>query len=245
VQSILLDRGRREAGLQAKQRLTQQKDRIDACIAGINAAIELERRLAEDSLTVAPIDKATLDAARRARTILRTSATRLDAPGLSDDDTISVLGGKALEDSIQTAESIIDRAATRIRKALVDERNSALPADINAPIPDVPGQYGRRVRLDGCRQRLQSPIELTRGELTPHGVEQVIAARTKRREDVDFWQREHPMVLEALAKEEPEVQRFLLAAASDDGASLAQLTPAVKDRLVKDNLLDEFRIRRR
>jgi len=244
VQSILLDRGRLEAGVQATQRLTQQKGRADASISGINASTELERRLSAESVIVAPIDKNTLESARKARTSLRTSATKLDSSDLSDEDTVSILGRKTLEDAMKAAESVVDRAIGRIQKALQDERNAGLPANIDDAIPDVPGQAARRAHLEVSRHRLKAPIGLNRGDLTPEGIGRVLDAMAARRADLEYWRREHPILLEALAKEDPEVQRFLHAAASEEGAPLAMLTSAVLDRLAADGLLDDFRIRR-
>jgi hypothetical protein len=139
---------------------------------------------------------------------------------------------------------MVERLAELMAKALVAERDELLPAGLDDPLPDVPGQAAIAMRLRLHQERLRRDISLNAEQMTPEGIAMVLEDRTARAQAAAYWAEEFPRLLAALERERPDVQEFLRAAATAEGAPISLLTPEVHRRLEQDGHLDEFRIRR-
>ncbi len=186
-----------------------------------------------------------MDIAKSARTRLRTTATRLQSPELDEANAIQLLGGRTFQEALGDADAIVGRMAGLIAKTLVSERDATLPSTLDDPLPDVPGYAAVVVRLKNRREQLLRDITVTAEVLTPAGVADLLERRRARQQAVATWNEEFPKLVEALERERPDVQAFLRAAATPEGARLSLLTADVRSRLEEEQLLDEFRIHRR
>lgn len=240
----LVDRNRKQAGAQLAQRLAAVGARAQRSMERLRVGLSGVDALAALGVSVGGPNAKLVAATKKACTNLRTSATRLEAAELDDAAALKILDGTAFQEGLGTVEKAVEDVAARLARSLEEDRKRLCPPNIGDPIPDVPGLAGVVTRLEIQQQRLRAPVTVSADSLTEAGWAWALKERELRVEATAVWAKEYPDLVAALEKESPEFRDFLLAASGVGGAPLKLLTPAVLERLERDNLVDDFRVTR-
>ncbi len=243
VRRRVVDRGRKQAGQQLVQRIVETTARANRSVDRLETALQLKDAMGADGIDVKPLDRRATETGKKARTNLRSTATKLDGSELSDDEALRSLNGRAFQEGLRGGEELVDRLVTLLVQALEAERRSLLTPEVQQPIPDVPGQAAAAAKLSLDRRTLSTPVALKADDLADSG-RVFLDTRRKLAAAATRWSELYPQLRAALADESPDVRRFLEAAAQEGGAPLDLLTDRVRERLREKELLDEFRIRR-
>lgn len=244
VRRRVVDRGRKRAGQQLVQRIVETTTRAKRSVDRLETARQLTDTWRADGIDVKPLDRRTSGIGKKARTNLRSTASKLDASEPSDDEVLRSLDGRGFQEGLRGGEELVDRLVALLAQSLEVERRSFVTPEVEQPIPDVPGQAAATVKLTLDQRTLTTPVVLRADDLADSG-QTILDAKRKLTAAANRWAELYPQLQSALAGESPEVRRFLEAAATEEGASLDLLTDDVRARLHEEGLLDDFRIRRR
>ena len=242
IHSSIVDAGRQQVSVKFSQQLTVVAARSDEAISQLHFAAEMEAAIREAHIPVQSLDKKVPELAKSARRSLKSTATRLEGPDLDEAAAIQLLNGAAFQEALKTAENVVARLANRLTQALESDRSTWIPATLDDPVPDVPGRSLIVGNLGRRQEKLLRGLAVAPEDFTAEGVERLLARRADMLESAAYWEEEYPRLLAALGNELPEVQAFLRAAATPEGAPLSLLTPEVRSRLEEDDLLADFRI---
>jgi hypothetical protein len=245
LQTMLIDRGHEKAGIQLAQRLTEVAWRSKMDLNRVHVAIEIMDSLRKAGVPLRSVDKRSIDLAKKARTRLRSTATRLEAPELDEPAIIQTLDGPTFQEALRDADGMVERLAALVAKALETERSRVLPKTLDETLPDVPGKVAMVAQLSIKRERMRVPVSVTAEALTSERAAVLLAEQADYQAAAAYWEETYPILREALERERPEVRAFLRAAATAEGAKLSLLTAEVWRRLEEDGNLDEFRIHHR
>ncbi len=236
------DLKRKEADADLGKTLVETSARVARLISQLQGAVEINRLLSEDGLTIPHLAINRVESATKAKTNARKAATILEKPDQGPQEIVGILNGKGVQDgALGEGETIAKALAQGVETALEGERQGLLPKNLQDQIPDVPNGYKLRRTLLNAREVLVTAASVTPSDLAD-GPEPIRDARTARKSAVEAWKKNYSELNELIEKEDPEIQRFFREASSEDGASLSRLTDKVLKRLKKDGLTDSYRI---
>jgi hypothetical protein len=129
-----------------------------------------------------------------------------------------------------------------MEKTLTEHRSGILPASLSEQVPDAPGKPGAVRRLNQCRDRLNAPVVIN-VDRSGSNFKDLQAILGEFHDDIALWERELPGVLEAFARQAPELQAFIAAVANPDGAPLELITPELLAQLRELEIISEYRVR--
>lgn len=226
-------------GDDVKEALCQVHRRGQDLSNRLRTARDCRRVLKEAGLDVAGLSKADRDACSSARTKVRSVASRI----MSDDTKLhGQLTAPSLDEALRVADRTAGRLLERANTALEAEQARLRPSDVNVPIPNMPGFPVDRVKLRHARERFLAKAALPVDQLLAEGPAACIRRLDDLREAACVWAELRPRLEQWLDSEPPAVQRFIRAAASEDGAPLAMLTDEVSLWLEAQGLSDSFAV---
>jgi hypothetical protein len=212
-----------ESSQQTRTEIENARARASKITADLHAAKDAIPELTECGVAV---DLATpnslLQEVARARTALRTAATSM--VGAQPNEIASRVGSLTVDTALATAERLARSALLGLIRSVERWRQENLPANIAERIVGYSGTSDLLiVRLKHIRGRLEQKVEnLDAGQL---------AQRARQiRDDAAAWAQERPKLDGGRQGRHPDIQRFLLSAATDDtdeGASWDLITPVV------------------
>ena len=244
IEIALGDLKRKEADADLSRTLVETSARVARLISQLQGAVEINRLLSEDGLTIPHLARNRVESATKAKTNARKSATNLEKPDQGSQEIVGILNGKGVQDGVLgEGETTAKALAKGFETALEDERQALLPKNLQDRIPEMPqaGGYKLYRTLQRAREALETAVSVTPTDLAD-GPEPIRDARTTRKSAAEAWKKNYSALDELLEKEDPEIQRFFREASSEDGASLSRLTDKVSKRLKKDGLTDSYRI---
>lgn len=240
VRVRIVDRARKQAGLQLAQRLQIVIARSNSTIQRLGNAGSLQRTLQDERVRVFAVGPRHSEPAKKARTVIRATATKLEQPDLEDEAVIRILDGTAFQDALKASEDFVDQLARLLTKALDEERAALLPDGIEEPLPQIPGAARTLTRMTNHKQRLTSVPSA--GSLSDQDLEMILKGRSERATAAAEWPTLYSELIEQMEQQHPEVQAFLRAVASQNGAQLELLTDKVRSHLKENEILDCYRI---
>jgi hypothetical protein len=173
-------------------------------------------------------------AASKAVTNLRAAATRVRDSDQTDDLT-GRLKGSAVQDALKAAENLAKASIQVLRNAAEAER-VRLADGKDRPITNLPGRESLQVQAKRIQATLRQPASGTTADL--------LAAIDKWREAADGWDDVIRELERAVSELPEEIQAFVEAAASDDGAGWSLVTSTVRDWLDTSDNGDGYRMRK-
>jgi hypothetical protein len=226
-------------GDDVKDALSQVHRRSQDLSNRLRKARDCRRVLKEAGLDVGGLSKADRDACSSARTKIRSVASRI----LTDDTKLhGQLTAPSVDDALRVADRTASRLLEKTNTALEAEQARLRPLDVTLPIPQMPGSPLDRVKLQRARERFLVKAGLSVDQMLAEGPAACARRLDDLREAASVWAELRPRLEQWLDKEPPAVQRFIRAAASDDGAPLALLTNEVHLWLEAHGLLDSFAV---
>jgi hypothetical protein len=242
VRVRLVDRDRKKAGQQLAQRLTTTIKRSTTTAQRLDNALSLARTLRAENVGVPSIDRRTTEPAKKARTSLRSTATKLEPSDLEDEHVLRILDSPAFQDALKASDEIVDRLAGSLAKALEAERTALLPEGVDEPLTEVPGAASILFKLKNSQLKLTTATSLTAESLSSDGLQLILQGRTKRADAAREWPALYATLTKQIERQHPEVQAFLRAVAGPDGAGLELLTEEVQSHLEESGTLENYRI---
>jgi hypothetical protein len=236
------DLKRKEADADLGKTLVETSARVARLISQLQGAVEINRLLSEDGLTIPHLARNRVESAMKAKANARKTATNLEKPDQGGQEIVGILNGKGVQDGVLgEGETTAKALAQGFETALEGERQALLPKNLQDQIPDVPNGFKFHRALLKAHDVLSAKVSVLPTDLAA-GPEPIRDARTARKKAAKAWEKNHSDLVELIEKEDPEIQRFFREASSEDGASLSRLTDKVLKRLKKEDLTDSYRI---
>ena len=149
--------------LHAANRMSSFHLNVDRLVGELRSLRDCRSYLVGEGLEVgAPTGRRSQDASK-ARTNLRSTATRLEKSGLNAEELISAVDGDAARQAVVAAENLCDSLLKLIEKCLDAERERLAPEEAYDDLPDVPGNTRLVLSLEQAKAKLTSPVSLTAG----------------------------------------------------------------------------------
>jgi hypothetical protein len=162
-------------------------------------------------------------AAAKARKALRSTASAVT--GATNTEVSTRVGTESVDAALRSADKIANDLLVKLNRAVNRSREQLLPDDLDEHIVTYPGVNDSLiVRLESLQRRLGTPVE----KVNAQDLEQRLQGILR---DVETWQRDRPLLDEALERHHPEITEFLRQAATAEGAAWDVITPTVKQWL--------------
>lgn len=245
LRTALLDRNEVQLDKEAHAVLVATIHRADAEAVRLRGATAVLAAAIDAGLEPSSLSRNVADAARKARTGLRRNATRCEQTDIKPQDLMQIANGRSTQDALIAAGKLVDAMISRLERALDAERDRLAPNGLDQPLPEVPGHSARIVRLRGTQQLFQRDQRVDRDAVGRGEGDAVLRPLTALRDRAQQWSEDYPTVMKAVESESPQVRAFLTECASAEGAALSMATVEVLERLKRDGLLNEFRVRYR
>ena len=236
------EQGRLE--LQAANRMSNFRQDLDRLVEELTSLRDCRSYLVGEGLEVAVVTGKRAKEASKARTNLRSAATRFEKSDLSVEELISTVDGDTARQAIAAVEGLRDSLLKLIETCLNTERERLAPEEAYDDLPDVPGNTRLVHSLEQAKARLTSPVSLAVGDIR-NGSDAIRDRLALLKEKAEVWSTNYPKLAAALAAASPEMQTFIKAASTEDGAPLSLLTDAVRAELEAADQLDGYRVRAR
>lgn len=236
------EQGRLE--LQAANRMSNFRQDLDRLVEELTSLRDCRSYLVGEGLEVAVVTGKRSKEASKARTNLRSAATRLEKSDLSVEELISTVDGDTARQAIAAVEGLRDSLLKLIEICLDTERERLAPEEAYDDLPDVPGNTRLVHSLEQAKARLTSPVSLAVGDIR-NGSDAIRDRLALLKEKAEVWSTNYPKLAAALAAASPEMQTFIKAASTEDGAPLSLLTDAVRAELEAADQLAGYRVRAR
>ena len=242
LEATLLTRGRKKAGVALQGRLVEVQERAASDTLQFESLASFREEFGRNGMQVPEISKPMAAAIKKVQTSLRRVATELRKEDSSEQDLIQVMARPAFNDAVQSTSRIQSDIKKTMEKAITEHRSGILPASLSEQVPDAPGKPGAVRRLNQCRDRLNATVVVNVDRSDPNfkDLEAILGALD---DDIALWERELPDVLEAFARQAPELQAFIAAVATPDGAPLELITPELLAKLRELEIMSEYRVR--
>jgi len=230
--------------LQAANRMNSFLLNVDRLVGELASLRDCRSYLVGEGLDVGvPTGKRSQDASK-ARTNLRSAATRLEKSDLKPQELISAVDGDAARQAIDAVDNLRDSLLKLLETCLDTERERLTPEEVYDDLPDVPGNTRLVLSLEQAKAKLTSPVSLAVGDISD-GSDAIRDRLALLKEKAEVWSTGYPKLAAALAAASPEMQTFIKAASTEDGAPLSLLTDAVRAELEAADQLDGYRVRAR
>ena len=167
------------------------------------------------------------------RTALRRVATQLADP---DRPVTSLLNGSSVQSALKQAEDLSRVLASAAQAGVEQRRRTLRPDDLDAPVPDLPGQIPVSSKLRLAKARLEEPVV---GVAVPDLLDRLQSLEAA----ADIWRRLRPELDAHVAGLPLAVQRFFQAAATDEGATWSLVTAEVRSWLDEPGRGEQYRVR--
>lgn len=165
---------------------------------------------------------------------LRSAATRAAVPS---QDLADRLRGAAVQDALKAAEDSVKSCEQALAKAAEAERQRLYPADLDDPIPALPGGESLQARAGRIRTALGKRASSDVTELPP--------AIKQWRQAATDWENVRNEVRHAVEQLPPEIKAFVEAAAGrEHGAPWSMVTPAVRAWLDSNGHGEGYEVRK-
>jgi hypothetical protein len=126
-----------------------------------------------------------------------------------------------MDAAVATAETLLRVSLIDLNKAVDAKRKELLPPDIERVIPNYPGApIALTTRLEVIQRRL-------RGTIQNREPAELVAIVPELHQDVLDWTKGIPTLDEGMVRLHPDIQAFVRAVASPDGAAWSLVTPTV------------------
>lgn len=213
-------------------------DRAGEALRRTDAARRYRNALRDEGLDVGVLNPGEKKACETGRQTVRRVATQLLS---QEGKRAGLLTSEAVEQALGAATTAWKTIVNRANQALQAEQQRLRPADFDQPIPEVPGTQRLRVELLRYQQKLQGSVGVSPEKLldVAPGSEEVEELRVAAKKFKEL----RAQILEGLKDQPLEVQRFIRAASSEEGAPLSMLTQAIRDWLETAGATDNFVIR--
>lgn len=203
---------------QAAERAEQALRRIENATTAISDQRELVRQLAEFEVAPKPMPIKLVQSAHKARTALRTTATKLKDP---NNDLGDLLGTKSINDAIVNAEAIVERGKRSVEAAFIEFRDRCRPHDLH----EVQAEGLEPLSLSTKVRRIQNVL----GSSAPVPVDDVIVEVEKLRNALREWEDARPEIEAASKRVAPALDAFFRQV--PNGVAWRQLNNEVRDWL--------------
>ena len=187
----------------------------------IALALVVRQELSDAGAALSSISSSRRKDAAEGRTGLRRAATLLADPSRQ---LTALLNGQSVQNSLKHAEEVCRALESTLRAAVEAQRVALRPADLERPIPEVPGHSRTVFTLRRAKDLLIEPVQNVPLPLLPQRL-------TDLRDAATNWQQLRPQLdaeVEALA---PALRLFVEAATSENGASWALVVDEVRNWL--------------
>ena len=242
LEEMLLTRGRKKAGVALMGRLAEVQSKAESAALQFESLASFREEFDSNGMQAPEISKSTASAIKKIQTSFRRIATDLKKEDSSEQDLIQVMERRAFNEAVIGIPRIQSDLRKAIESAITEFRTGLLPTSLSEQVPDVPGKPGVVRRLNDCRDRLNASvvINVDRADPTFKDLESILNGF---RDDIAFWERELPDVLEAFALQDPELQAFISVVGTPSGASLEMITPELLAKLRELEIISQYRVR--
>jgi len=208
-----------EADASASHTIAATNKRVSEVIDGLTKVDIARAELASRQIVVPrPTSKSRTEAGR-ARGTLRTAATT--SVGANAKDLAQRLNTTSMDAAVATAENLLRASLVDLNKAVDAKRKELLPPDIERIIPNYPGApVALTTRLEVIQRRL-------RGTIQNREPAELVAIVPELHQDVLDWTKGVLTLDEGMVRLHPDIQAFVRAVASPDGAAWSLVTPTV------------------
>ena len=144
--------------LQAANRMNSFLLNVDRLVGELASLRDCRSYLVGEGLDVGvPTGKRSQDASK-ARTNLRSAATRLEKSDLNAQELISAVDGDAARQAVDAVDNLRDSLLKLIETCLDTERERLTPEEVYDDLPDVPGNTRLVHSLEQAKAKLTSPV---------------------------------------------------------------------------------------
>ncbi|MEU4368895.1 hypothetical protein [Micromonospora chersina] len=164
---------------------------------------------------------------------LRRVATQTADPG---QELTERLRGAAVQGALEAAETLAKLFEQALIRAADAERTRVTPADLDLPIPTMPGQESLQARISRIKTSLSRPFA--------GPIDDVSGVLERWRKDAAQWEDVRDEIGQLLAELPEEIKAFVEAAATDSGAPWSMVTVAVREWLDNDGRGDGYGVRK-
>ncbi|MEU4776677.1 hypothetical protein [Micromonospora sp. NPDC023633] len=222
------DRKKTEAELTA---IAAACNRAETLTASLKDCVRIGEQLS--SLDVEYARPAISPAARKAIPNLRRAATEAANP---NRELAERLRGGAFQDALAAAGVTVSLLERALIRAATEEQRRLKPADLDRPIPAMPGHESLQIRINRIQLSLSRPYTGTARE-APAAVE-------RWRQDSTDWAEVRAEIDRRMAELPPEIKAFVEAAAGGSGAPWSLVTPAVRTWLDSEGNGEGYGVRK-
>ena len=242
LEATLLTRGQKVAGVALQGRLVEVQSRAESATVQFESLASFREEFGPHGMQVPEISKPIAAAIKKAQTSLRRIATDLKKEDSSEQDLIQVMARRVFNETIQAIPRIQSDIKKALEKTITEHRSGILPASLSEQVPDAPGKAAVVGRLRRCRDRLNANVVVNVDRNDP-GFQDLESILGEIQRDIETWEQELPVVLEAFAQQSPELQAFIAAVGAPDGAVLEMITPALLETLRDNQTIGLYRVR--
>lgn len=224
-----------EADAAARNTILATNKRVTDVAAGLASVRDAQQELTRRHISIFGLAGKNKTEVSKARTALRSAAT--GSVGATVAELAQKLHTASVDAAIGNAETMLKSATLELNRAVDAKRRELLPADIERSIPNYPGvDIGSRTTLEIVQRRLRTKIENQQPA-------DLVAKVQQLQQDVLEWTKRIPALEEGMRVLNPEIQAFLRAVASEEGASWSLITPTVSEWLQDPDNQSGLRIR--
>jgi chromosome segregation ATPase len=218
VMADLVERDRAQHGAEEAARVLR---RSQVAVSELEAISAAEAALTARAIGVDSLSRADRDRATKARTALRTAATRLrDA----DKEVLAVVTTQGLVEAIESSEHLVGRRESAISSAFATFRASKRPPGIEDVISDGLRPYSLAIKVDRLKKAFLSEAPVRHA-----GVIEAYEALTGALAE---WEDLQPDLEKAREEISPALESFLRRAR--EGVPWGELTPEVRSWLDRE-----------
>jgi len=242
LEATLLTRGQKKAGVALQGRLVQVQSAAESAAGQFESLASFREEFGRNGMQIPEISKPIAAAIKKAQTSFRRIATELKKEDSSEQDLIQVLARPAFNEAVQATPRIQSDIKKAMEKTIAEHRSAILPDSLSEQVPDAPGKAAAVGQLRRCRDRLNANVVINVDRADPNfqDLESILSGFQR---DIDKWEQELPVVLEAFAQQTPELQAFIAAVASPLGAPLDMITPELLATLRDNQTISLYRVR--
>jgi len=242
LEEKLLTRGQKKAGVALQGRLVQVQSAAESATGQLESLASFREEFGRNGMQILEISKPIAAAIKKAQTSFRRIATELKKEDSSEQDLIQVLARPAFNEAVQSTPRIQSDIKKAMEKTIAEHRSAILPDSLSEQVPDAPGKAAAVGRLRRCRDRLNANVVVNVDRKDP-GFQELESILGEIQRDIETWEQELPVVLEAFAQQSPELQAFIAAVATPLGAPLDMITPELLATLRDIETISLYRVR--
>lgn len=234
LRTLLAQTREREQDADAWNRIQTAREQAKQGREALLSAIAALARLEAAGVSRPNLPRAKAESIVKSRRTLRGTATNIT--GVETGDMAKKVSTASVNQALGTAEDTARWLVTEMNRAVDRKRLELLPRNITDRVIRYPGvEYSVIVGLEWRQKLLQATVSGVAASDLPKRMEDILEA-------VKYWDAKWPLLDQVRRAQHPDVERFLDAAASDEGASWVLITDVVRDWIASEENADSLKI---